>query len=147
MAEIPLMHCGVCGMSGRFNIVAGFGFLAAFMLYGFVLIYLRDFAPGKAQWIADYAVGKHFESRLAHAHGNLFALINIAVGLVLLRLKPSTSRNWISGLALAGMLMPLGILSEVLFGVPPLLVMAGGAAMVLAMGWLALAALRLDTAA
>ncbi|MBK6465816.1 MAG: hypothetical protein IPF96_02215 [Rhodobacter sp.] len=111
-------------MSGRFNIVAGFGFLAAFMLYGFVLIYL-----------------------LAHAHGNLFALINIAVGLVLLRLKPSTSRNWISGLALAGMLMPLGILSEVLFGVPPLLVMAGGAAMVLAMGWLALAALRLDTAA
>ena len=47
------------------------------------LVYLRDFAPGKEAWIASDAVGKHFETRLAHAHGNLFALINIAVGLVL----------------------------------------------------------------
>ena len=60
-------------MQGKKNIAAGFLFLAAFMLYGFVLIYLRDFAPGKEAWIADYAVGKHFESRLAHVHGNLFA--------------------------------------------------------------------------
>ena len=29
------------------NMAAGFFFLAAFMIYGFVLIYLRDFAPGK----------------------------------------------------------------------------------------------------
>jgi hypothetical protein len=27
------------------------------MLYGFILIHLRDFAPGKEQWLADYAVG------------------------------------------------------------------------------------------
>jgi hypothetical protein len=33
------------------------------MVYGFFLIYLRDLAPGKEKWIADYAVGKHFESR------------------------------------------------------------------------------------
>lgn len=32
---------------GKINIVTGLLFLAAFMLYGFVLIYLRDFAPGK----------------------------------------------------------------------------------------------------
>jgi hypothetical protein len=28
--------------------------MALFMAYGFLLIYLRDFAPGKEQWIADY---------------------------------------------------------------------------------------------
>ena len=130
--------------SGKINIVAGFLFLALFMLYGFLLIFLRDFAPGKEQWIADYAVGKHFESRLAHAHGNLFALINIAVGLVLLRLPHLNGHRWISGLALAGMLMPLGIVSEVLFGVPPLLVIVGGVSMVLAMGWIALAVGRVE---
>ena len=124
-------------LTGKTNIVTGFGFLALFMLYGFVLIFLRDFAPGKEQWIADYAVGKHFESRLAHVHGNLFALINIAVGLALLRIPASRSARWISGLALLGLLMPLGILAEVLFGAPPILVMAGGISMVAAMIWAA----------
>lgn len=124
-------------MTGRTNIAAGLLFLAGFMIYGFFLIYLRDFAPGKEQWIADYSVGKHFESRLAHVHGNLFALINIAVGLVLMRLPvPQSSARWITGLALAGMLMPLGILSEVLLGVPPLLVIVGGISMVAGVTWL-----------
>jgi hypothetical protein len=110
------------------------------MLYGFFLIYLRDFAPGKEQWIADYGVGTHFESRLGHAHGNLFALLNIAVGLVLLRMQlPSGSIRWISGLALAGMLMPLGILAEVLLSASPIFVIGGGLSMVLAMGWLSFA--------
>lgn len=123
--------------NGRINIAAGFLFLALFMLSGFVLIFLRDFAPGKEQWIADYAVGKHFESRLAHVHGNLFALINIAAGLVLLRLPLAAGTiRWTSGLALAGMLMPIGIFTEVLFGVPPLLVIVGGVSMVVAMAWL-----------
>ncbi len=131
-------------MQGKKNISTGFLLLAGFMIYGFVLIYLRDFAPGKEQWIADYAIGKHFESRLAHVHGNLFAFINIVVGYLLLRLPIATvSAKWISWLTLAGMLMPLGILSEVAFGVPPLLVLVGGAAMVLAMLWFGLAVLRL----
>ncbi len=132
--------------TGKINIVAGFLFLAAFMLYGFVLIFLRDFAPGKEQWIADYAVGKHFESRLAHVHGNLFALINIAVGLVLLHLPISArTKRWTSGLALVGMLMPLGILTEVVLGVPPLFVIIGGISMVLAMGWLTVAVWQTET--
>lgn len=59
-------------MEGKRNIAAGFLFMAAFMVFGFILIYLRDFAPGKESWIANYATGKHFESRLAHVHGNLF---------------------------------------------------------------------------
>lgn len=132
--------------NGKMNIAAGLLFLAAFMIYGFVLIYLRDFAPGKEEWIASYSVGKHFESRLAHAHGNLFALINIAVGLVLLRLPvPQSSARWISTLALAGMLMPLGILSEVLFSVPPALVIVGGLSMIAAMAWLGFAVWHMKT--
>ena len=133
-------------MQGKKNIATGFLFLAGFMVYGFVLIYLRDFAPGKEQWIADYAIGKHFESRLAHVHGNLFAIINILVGYLLLRLPVAPeSAKWISWLTLAGMLMPLGILSEAAFGLPPLLVLAGGFAMVLAMLWFGVAALKLRT--
>lgn len=124
-------------LTGKTNIVTGIAFLALFMIYGFVLIFLRDFAPGKEQWIADYAVGTHFESRLAHVHGNLFALINIAIGLVLLRLPASRSAAWIAGLALLGLLMPLGILAEVLIGAPPILVVIGGISMVAAMAWVA----------
>jgi len=123
-------------VEGKKNIAAGFLFLAAFMAYGFVLIYLRDFAPDKAQWIAEYAVGKHFESRLAHVHGNLFAFINIVVGYLLLRLPIRVfASKWVSWLTLTGMLMPLGILAEVLFGAPPVLVLVGGIAMVVAMAW------------
>ncbi|MFX0541007.1 hypothetical protein ACEWPM_004645 [Roseovarius sp. S4756] len=131
--------------TGKINIVAGFLFLALFMLYGFVLIFLRDFAPGKEQWIADYALGKHFESRLAHVHGNLFALINIAVGLALVTLPiPAGARRWTSGLTLAGMLMSLGILTEVMFGVPPILVIAGGISMVLAMVWITVSIWKME---
>ena len=131
-------------MQGRKNIAAGFLFLAAFMVYGFVLIYLRDFAPGKEAWIADYAVGKHFESRLAHVHGNLFAFINVVVGYLLLRLPVGASAaRGISWLTLAGMLMPIGILSEVLFGLPPLWVIVGGVSMVAAMVWFGVAAVGL----
>jgi hypothetical protein len=42
------------------------------------------------------------------------------------------------------MLMPLGILSEVLFGLPPLLVIVGGVSMVAAMAWLGLAVFAHD---
>lgn len=125
---------------GKKNIVVGLLVLAGFMFYGFLLIYLRDFAPGKEHWIADYAVGKHFESRLAHVHGNLLALINIAVGLVLLRLPIArTAGRWISWLAIGGLLMPLGILAEVLLSAPPVFVLAGGVSMALSMVWLGIA--------
>jgi hypothetical protein len=129
-------------MKGRATIATGLLFLVGFRVYGFFLIYLRDFAPGKEQWIADYALGKHFESRLAHGHGNLFALINIAVGLVLI--VQQSSAQWIAGLALAGMLIPLGILSEVVLGVPPLLANVGCISMVAAVAWLGMFGGRLD---
>ena len=130
----------------KLNISAGLLFMAAFMLYGFVLIYLRDFAPGKEQWIAEYSVGKHFESRLAHVHGNLFAFMNIVIGYLLLRLplKEATARR-VAWLALAGMLMPLGILAEVLLGAPPLFVLIGGASMVAAVALMGVAVARLPS--
>lgn len=132
---------------GKANIAAGLLFMAGFMAFGFVLIYLRDFAPDKEQWIAQYATGKHFESRLAHVHGNLFALLNVVVGYLLLRLPiQGTSRKWVSWLALAGMLMPVGILAEVLLGAPPLFVLIGAVSMTTAVAWLGIAVARLESA-
>lgn len=133
---------------GKKNIVTGLLSLAAFMAYGFLLIYLRDFAPGKEAWIAQYSTGTHFESRLAHVHGNLFALLNVMIGYLLLRLPvPAASARGVSWLALIGMLMPIGILTEVLFGLTPVLVLAGGVAMVLSVAWLGIAIGRLRLAA
>ena len=131
---------------GKANITAGLLFMAGFMVFGFVLIYLRDFAPGKEQWIAEYAVGKHFESRLAHVHGNLFAFLNIVVGYLLLRLPVhKATSKWVSWLALAGMLMPVGILAEVLLGAPPLFVLIGGISMVVAIAWLGVAVAQMKS--
>ncbi|MEK7729316.1 MAG: hypothetical protein AAB354_12960 [candidate division KSB1 bacterium] len=128
--------------AGKLNIGLGFLFLAGFMIYGFVLIYLRDFAPGKEAWIAGSLTGPHFESRLAHAHGNLFAFLNIVIGYLLMHLSiTETAAKKISLLALTGMLMPIGILSEVLFGLPPFLVLLGGISMVLSVAWLGVAVL------
>lgn len=125
---------------GKLNIVAGLLFLALFMLYGFWLIWLRDFAPGKEAWIADYGVGTHFEARLAHVHGNLFAFLNIMIGYLVLRLPISKgSAAAVSWLGVIGMMMPLGILAEVYLGLPPWFVLAGGVSMVASMVWLGLA--------
>jgi hypothetical protein len=129
---------------GRLNVSAGLLFMAGFMVYGFVLIYLRDFAPGREAWIANYGLGKHFEARLAHVHGNLFAFLNIVVGYLLMQLpvRPTTA-TWVSRLALVGMLMPIGILAELLLGAPPLFVLLGAVSMVGAVGTLGLAVARL----
>lgn len=116
--------------TGGVNIAVGLWVMAAFMVYGFVLIYLRDFAPGKEAWIAEYNVSPHFEARLAHVHGNLFAFLNIMFGFLLLKLpiRPGTAR-WVSRLALAGLLMPIGILAEIYVGLSPILVIVGGLSM------------------
>ena len=128
---------------GKLNIAGGLLFLAAFMAYGFLLIYLRDFAPGKEQWVADYGLGKHFEARLAHVHGNLFALLNVLVGYLVWKLPiDQTSARWVSWLAFAGMLMPIGILAELVLGAPPVFVLIGAALIVVAMAWLGLAVWR-----
>ncbi|WP_343385939.1 hypothetical protein [Candidatus Amarobacter glycogenicus] len=112
---------------GRLNIVTGLFYMAAFMVYGFILIYLRDFSPDKEQWIAESLDGDHFEARLAHVHGNLFALLNITFGFVMLKL-PVRGRLglWASRLILGGLLMPVGILAEVYFGLWPVPVLMGG---------------------
>lgn len=119
--------------TGRINISAGLAVMAAFMAYGFLLIYLRDFAPGKAEWIASYSIGKHFEARLAHVHGNLFALLNILFGYLILKLPVTGAMaKWASWLSLGGLLMPLGILGELYLGLSPVFVLAGAASIIAA---------------
>ena len=117
--------------TGRYNVGVGLLVMAGFMLYGFLLIYLRDFAPDKEAWVASYSVGKHFEARLAHVHGNLFALLNLALGFVLVRLAAASdrARTAAAGLGLAGLLMPAGILGEVYLGLSPIFVLLGAVAM------------------
>ena len=117
--------------TGRYNVGAGLLVMAGFMLYGFVLIYLRDFAPDKAAWIASYSEGKHFESRLAHVHGALFSLLNLGLGFVLVRLEQAGDRaRTVAGtLGLVGLLMPAGILGEVYLGLSPIFVLLGAVAM------------------
>ena len=124
-------------MNGKNNIAIGFLTMGAFMAYGFLLIYLRDFAPGKEEWVNSYSVGKHFESRLAHVHGNLFAFLNILIGYLLLHFQAKIDNTKIiSWLALTGLLMPIGILAEVYFGAPPVFVLIGAIAMTASVVWL-----------
>lgn len=130
---------------GKWNIGIGLGVMVLFMLYGFFLIYMRDFAPGREAWIAASNVSPHFEARLAHAHGNLFSLLNIVFGALLLWLPVRQRRaRWISLLALAGLLMPIGILSEIYLGLPPVLVLVGAVSITVATALFALELVRMD---
>lgn len=124
-------------MNGKSNIATGFITMGLFMIYGFLLIYLRDFAPDAKQWADSYSTGKHFEARLAHVHGNLFAILNIVIGYLLIQFGDKLKNvKSISLLALLGMLMPIGILSEVYFGLPPFLVLIGAIAMTTSVFWM-----------
>jgi len=118
-------------MQGKYNIAIGFLTMGLFMAYGFLLIYLRDFSEGAEEWVNNYSTGKHFETRLAHVHGNLFAFLNIVIGFLLLqfgdRMKNVKTISW---LALIGILMPIGILAEVYLSAPPILVLVGAIAIV-----------------
>ncbi|MCB9143928.1 MAG: hypothetical protein H6635_01045 [Anaerolineales bacterium] len=129
---------------GKWNIGVGLWVMASFMIYGFVLIYLRDFAPDKAAWIESYNTGAHFEARLAHVHGNLFSLLNIVFGFLLMKLQLNDNlAKWASRLALAGLLMPLGILGEVYLGLPYYFVLVGGLSIFLATVLLGIAVVQM----
>ncbi len=131
-------------MNGKNNIAIGFLIMGLYMAYGFLLIYLRDFAPGKEEWANSYSIGKHFETRLAHVHGNLFAFLNILIGYLLIHFNDKLQNvKAISWLALAGLLMPIGILTEVYLGLPPALVLIGAIAMTTSVIWLGVAFFRM----
>lgn len=131
-------------MNGKNNIAIGFLIMGLFMAYGFILIYLRDFAEDKEAWVNSYSMGKHFESRLAHVHGNLFAFLNILIGYLLIHFRDKLKNvKAISWLALTGLLMPIGILTEVYFGLPPALVLIGAIAMTASVIWLGFSFLNL----
>jgi hypothetical protein len=131
-------------MNGKINIAVGFLTMGLFMAYGFLLIYLRDFAPDKIAWIESYSSGKHFESRLAHVHGNLFALLNVVMGYLLVQFgNRMPSVKTISWLAIIGILMPLGILFEIYFGWSPIFVLLGAISMTVSVVWMGFAFFRL----
>ena len=132
---------------GKINIGVGLSILAGFMMYGFFLIYMRDFHPNKEAWITASHIGEHFESRLAHVHGNLFSLLNIVFGYLLLTLPVAPSyAKWVSRFALAGLLMPIGILAEVYLGVPFYLVLVGAISIIVATILLAIGIFKMKTA-
>jgi hypothetical protein len=119
-------------MEGRKNIIIGLFTMAAFMVYGFLLIYLRDFAPNASEWAASYGNGKHFEARLAHVHGNLFAFLNIMLGYLLFKLDINPKqRKIVSWLGVLGLLMPIGIVLELLLSASPIFVLLGAISMTL----------------
>ena len=131
-------------MNGKNNIAIGFIVMGLFMAYGFLLIYLRDFAPNAKEWAESYSIGKHFEARLAHVHGNLFAFLNILMGYLLLHFKDKLNNTKpISWLALTGLLMPIGILAEIYLGLPPYLVLLGATAMTVSVVWMGIGFLKL----
>lgn len=133
-------------MKGKNNIAIGFLTMAVFMAYGFLLIYLRDFAPGKEEWINSYSVGKHFEARLAHVHGNLFAFLNIVIGYLVIHFRNQLANvSTISWLALIGLLMPLGILGEIYLGLPPIFVLIGAISMTASVVWLGISFFKMKS--
>ena len=133
-------------MTKKNNIAIGFLTMGFFMIYGFILIYLRDFAPGKEEWINTYSIGKHFETRLAHVHGNLFAFLNILIGYLLIHFENSLKNiKAISWLALVGLLMPIGILTEVYLGLPPILVLIGAISITVSVIWLGISFYKIKT--
>jgi len=133
-------------MNGKYNMAIGFLTMGLFMGYGFLLIYLRDFAPDKLAWVDSYSSGKHFETRLAHVHGNLFAFLNIMMGYLLWhfkdKLKHATIISW---LALIGLLMPLGILGEVYLGLPPVFVLIGAISITVSAIWMGISFFKLKS--
>jgi hypothetical protein len=133
-------------MNGKNNIAIGFLTMGIFMAYGFLLIYLRDFAEDKESWVNSYSIGKHFESRLAHVHGNLFAFLNILIGYLLVQFKNKLKNvKVISWLALTGLLMPMGILAEIYLGLSPIFVLIGAIAMSTSVIWLGIAFFKMKT--
>ena len=133
-------------MNGKNNIAIGFITMGLFMAYGFLLIYLRDFAPNAKEWAESYSIGNHFEARLAHVHGNLFAFLNILIGYLLMRFKDKIKNiKAISWLALTGLLMPFGILTEVYLGLPPYLVLLGAVTMTVSVVWMGISFLNFKT--
>ena len=67
------------------------------------------------------------------------------MGYLLLHFKDKINHvKAISWLAITGLLMPLGILSEVYFGLPPIIVLIGAIAMTASVVWMGIAFFKLN---
>jgi hypothetical protein len=132
-------------MNGKKNIAIGFLTKGLFMAYAFLLKYIKDFATSKEEWANSCSIGKHVEMRIAQVSGNPFNFLTHLMGYLV---SPVTHRlrnvNTISWLALIGLLMPIGLVTAVDFGLPPALVLIGAMAMTRSVVWLGFALLRMN---
>ena len=75
-----------------------------------------------------------------------FAFLNILIGYLLIHFRDQLDHvKAISWLALTGLLMPIGILTEVYFGLPPALVLIGAISMTVSVVWLGFAFFRIKS--
>jgi hypothetical protein len=82
---------------------------------------------------------------LAHVHGNLFSVLNIVYGYLLLKLAIAPAiAKWVSRLALVGLLMPIGIFAELYLGLPFYLVLVGAISIVSATVLLAIGIFKIQ---
>ncbi len=127
---------------GKLSIVIGIVGLLLFMLSGYLLVYMNDFAAGQA--LKESLGEKGYElTVIAHAHGNLFALMNIIIGILLNKFDVETGAcRGIAVLGLLGFLMPLGILGKVFLNLPPIIIFFGEISMIGAFAWLLVKILR-----
>lgn len=76
-------------------------------------------------------------------HGNLFSFLNIMIGYLLFQLELTKGqRAWVSWTTLIGLLMPVGILLELVFGAPPYFVLVGAISMTAGIFFLGLFVLK-----
>lgn len=93
----------------RRHLMLGWWGLVVFLTLGVVLEAFHGFKIG---WYLDVGnEARRLTWRLAHAHGTLLSLVNIAYALTVRRLRPGALPAWSSGaLVAATLLLPLGFL-------------------------------------
>jgi hypothetical protein len=132
-------------MNGKKNISIGFLTQGLFMTYAFLLKYLKDFASSKKEWANSCCIRKHVETKLAQVSGNSFDFLIHLMGYLVSQVTHRLRNvNTISWLAFIGLLMPIGLLTIVEFGLPPAQVLIGAMAMITSVVWLGFALLRMN---
>jgi len=125
--------------NGKVSILGGIIGLVLFMLSGYIFVYIHDFPTGESfrNWLGD----EGYELlKIAHAHGNLFSILNILIGILLNRFQlDEKSSRWITVLGLLGLLMPAGIMARVFLGAPAVFILLGEIGIITAFVWLGLA--------
>ncbi len=129
-------------MTGKHNIVVGLLALSFYMMAGLMLIYFYDVSIHDNLYIQGYQDSK--SSQVALMIGFMFPVLNIIIGLILVRFPfKEKAKRFISAVALFGLLTPLGILMKGANAYYPILIVVGVIAMVFSMIYFALQLLKI----